>query len=169
MECLSYKVNPKVMNAIRSSNHHNIPERLYVYEVWRRSLSKVNRKNANNIQDALITALNECIENKHVVCSRGRVARIMGSLAVLDPVFGNFKSKQVVRNEFMEKCGFLINKHVNKQSPKLQKQYANDEKSPEVEKLKSELHKLVACTAKEYKNISPKELQSYIELVKAEI
>tara|TARA_R110002033_G_scaffold57047_2_gene106036 strand:+ start:722 stop:1717 length:996 start_codon:yes stop_codon:yes gene_type:complete len=169
MECLSYKVNPKVMAAVRSSNHNNIPERLFIYEVWRRSLSKVNTKNADNIQTALITALNDCLENKQVVCSRGRVARIMGSLAVLDPVFGDFKTKQVIRNEFMEKCGHVINKHVNSQSSELQKKYINDEKSPEVDQLKNELHKLVIDVAKEYKHLHSKELQSYIELAKAEI
>ena len=169
MECLSYKVNPKVMSSIRSSSHNNVPERLFIYEAWRRSLSKVNVKNADNMQNALIVALNDCLENKHVVCSRGRVARIIGSLAILDPLFGVLKSKQVVRNEFMEKCGYVINKHVNSKSSELQKKYINDEKSPEVEQLKDELHKLIIDVAKEYKHLHSKELQSYIELAKAEI
>lgn len=169
MECLSYKINPKVMASIKSSSHNNIPERLYVYEVWRRSLSKVNRKNADAIQNALIIALNECVERNNVVCSRGRVARIMSSLAVLDPKFGNFRSKQIIRNEFLEKCGYVINKHVNSQSKQLQKQYIADEKTPEVKALKDELNKLVINVSKEYNHLHPKELQSYIEMAKAEI
>ena len=169
MEHLREKADPDVWERITSSSHMNIPERMYIYEVWRRSLSTVNRSNSQSIQNSLISALADCKEKGNVVCSRGRVARIVGSLGGIDPRFGKLATKQSIRTEFLAQCGHLLNKYIKKQPKTLQDDYIHDRPSKDVDILKKKLNILIDNIAKEYKHIPADDLESYKLLAKNEI
>jgi hypothetical protein len=69
--------------------------------VWERSYASGNEGACADMQNAVVTALADCVENDVVTCANGRAARILGSLALLDydPAVGTAQTTEAYKNE----------------------------------------------------------------------
>lgn len=83
-----------------------IKETEVLSEVWKRANSP--SQNNENSREALIRALSDCVEAGNLVCTDGRVARYVGSMAAIDTKFGELKTKEAFRNEFYEGCSKIM-------------------------------------------------------------
>lgn len=123
----------------------NVKEKDLLIEVYRRIHSPINEKNRNELQDALVTSLLDCVENGNVVCTTGRQSRIMASLAILDGGSNNkgigiLKTKEAIRNEIFEKSAKVVDKYLgenSKTSKQIIDDYNNDNQTPEVKELQN--------------------------------
>lgn len=69
-------------------------------------------KNNENIKEYLLTQLEDCVENKYVVCPTGVVNRIVSSLAVNSPE--NFpKTQNIIKEEILNTTAHLRNELEN--------------------------------------------------------
>jgi hypothetical protein len=132
----------------------NIYEKDVLINIWLRSLHTNNKDNKDNIQNAIFDNMLDCIENKNVVCIRGRTPKLWQSLALLDydKNIGILKSKQLIKNEIYEKCGKTINNIINKQPKNIIDDYNNSKNNIEVNNLIKLLHQNIDNIKNEYKN-----------------
>lgn len=88
--------------------------------------SSFNKEHRDDMKNMLIDALNDCMENGHLVCVNGRVNHIVSSLATLDASsdIGMLRTKEILRNECFEKAAEIRNKILD-ESPEMMKQYNN--------------------------------------------
>jgi hypothetical protein len=100
-------------------------------EVICRITSPDNAERRGELEISLVSALEDCMENNHVVCGNGRISRILTSLAHLDvdPTIGVVKSKEVIRNACFELAAKIRDRHIN--TDELREKY-NKDTIPEV-------------------------------------
>jgi hypothetical protein len=93
--------------------------------VWNRSLHPENKEHKDDIQNAIIEQLDECYENGNIVCSSGRVGRVMSALTTLDfnPNVGKIMNKEAYRNEAFSEANRIMNDKISEY-----KNSNNDEK-----------------------------------------
>ena len=114
----------------------DIDEQQFVETVWKRIHDKRNAKNFNKLRQSLYSAVKSCVENNHVVCMSGRNARIFSCLTLLDfdKSIGQVKTKQVIRNEILQRCSSLVKrmddhhidkKHALSEMDSIAKEYTN--------------------------------------------
>lgn len=79
--------------------------------VWNRSYHPSNINNKKNIQSAIIRQLSDCVENDRLVCGSGRVARVIGSLAIIDynDEIGKIVTTEDLRNEVFSMASKSLN------------------------------------------------------------
>ncbi len=65
------------------STFNESEDRLFAY-TWERCKHPRNKKNADLMRESIANSLAESIENGNQVCTNGRVARVLNSLALLD-------------------------------------------------------------------------------------
>lgn len=113
----------KTLDRMMSSNSkisaaNNDTENTVLYNVWNRANHSENIKNGNstNIKNAIVEALADCVEDDNVVCSGGRSARIIASLATIDidQTMGKVVTKQAYRNEVFKLATESLNREVQK-------------------------------------------------------
>ena len=71
--------------------------------VWNRIHSKDNKDNCDNLKDALVNELADCVEYDLPVCSTGRFNRIVDTLNVVDPAV-TIKPTHVINSEMLSKA-----------------------------------------------------------------
>lgn len=94
----------------------NVTESDLLNLVWQRSNVLENEENKDNIQEAVITGLTEMADTGTVVCSGGRISRMIGSLTLLDakkeisePLF----TVETIRNEMLQTSREILNDTVS--------------------------------------------------------
>lgn len=101
--------------------------------VWARSNSQDNLENKNNIKDAVIESLLEMSEKGSiVVCSSGRISRMIGSLALLDSnpnIAGPLVTVEQCRNDMLQESNQIL-----KDTIEYYKKYPDDNGLEEVAK-----------------------------------
>lgn len=83
-------------------------------KVWNRHKHPKNKDMSTNIKDAIMDALDSCIENDSLVCTTGRTSRILGSLATLDfdPEMGKAQTGEAYKNEIYTECKKILDQEI---------------------------------------------------------
>jgi len=113
-------------------------------------------QNNNNIIEMLLDNINSSVENDNVVCSTGKIMRMLSTLDVLDKDTPDLKPEWVIKDEITQ----TISKVLKDLSPKEQKEYESDDDEHIKSIIKQRIRK--KCE-KDYKNIlDPKILDIYL-------
>lgn len=138
----SYKVD-KVLSFLNNnyplkSIRGDVNEQDVIVNVWRRAHDPDNIGAKEQIKEAMLDSVVDCVEGDTVVCITGRTAKIWKSLATLDknPKIGIIKTKQALRNEIFEKAAAIVAEHVGTDglaSEQLKNDYNNSENTAQVQ------------------------------------
>lgn len=111
----------------------------------------------NDMIDMLLDNINSSVENENVVCSTGKIMRLLSTLDVLDKDTPDLKPEWVVKDEIAQ----TISKVLKDLSPKEQKEYESDDNDEHIKSIiKQRIRK--KCE-KDYKAIlDPKILDIYL-------
>lgn len=131
----------------------NDTEKDYTLNIFARSLDPMNKDVKKELQNSFIGALEDSVENKTIVCLKGRVARLSNSLSQIDNACkDNIKTKQVLLNEMLGVASKISEKILNEASPEDIKSY-NDMNNPKLdEKMKNEITTELSTIYKEPDN-----------------
>ena len=118
-----------VLQSIRDSKHESINETEVLGMIWDRS------KDNENLREAIILGIKDMKTGEGgVVCSSGRISRMIGSLTLLDsnPELSNgFVTTEFIKNDILEKSAKIVDECLerikdNKEYTDLVKEYAGD-------------------------------------------
>lgn len=78
---------------------------------WRRCAHPLNHERQTEMQNAIIDALADCVENGSVVCVNGRCARVLGALVLLDfdETVGRASTFEIYKNQILEESNGILN------------------------------------------------------------
>ena len=79
-------------------------------------------KDNDDMKEMFMDNLNSCVENEHVVCSTGKIMRMLSTLDVVDDQTPDLKPEWVVRQEIMA----TIANNIKKLSPADKRKYESD-------------------------------------------
>lgn len=99
------------------------------YTVWRRIHSKDNLENRNSLLLAFKQAIEDCVEDKHLVCTTGRVTRVLDSLTLLDAnleISKSIKTDDIARKDVYDSAHKILQRELNKRGALFKKQYEDD-------------------------------------------
>jgi len=86
--------------------------------IWSRCSHPKNSKNRTNMQAAVVAALADCVENNILVCTNGRSARILNSLATLDYdpeiAAGGAMTYEAYRNQIYYETKAIIDQEIDR-------------------------------------------------------
>lgn len=97
--------------------------------VWTRINSRSNAKNKEKLIESFEDQLNECATSPSAtVCVAGRCGHVISSLALLDkdPNIGVLKTKEVLRNEFLDGASKIVERYTGVDSSITPKEILND-------------------------------------------
>lgn len=100
-------------------------EQEVVVEIWRRINSIDNEKNKTNLQHSLYEAMDDCVENGSLVCTQGRVTKMLQSMAHMDvdDKIGSMNTTEAIRNEIYKNASEILNNNIKSLSENDQSQY----------------------------------------------
>ena len=77
------------------------------------------------MQWSLYESMNDCVENGSLVCTQGRVTRMLQSMAHMDndPTIGVMKSTESIRNDAYKNAASILNRNIETLSEKNQELY----------------------------------------------
>jgi hypothetical protein len=106
-----------VRQMIESNTHMTLigaHETEILRDTWNRSNHPRNRENRENIREAIIDQLADCVDGNNVVCATGRVSRVIASLATLDydPQVGKCATSDAYKNEALDKANQIMNRAI---------------------------------------------------------
>lgn len=91
----------------------NATEEQIYFNIWKRIFHKDNVHHRESLMKSFHDTINSLSAS---TCINGRVANMMGSLAVADPLYGRFITKDFLKLEILEKARLLFYKEVDKHS-----------------------------------------------------
>jgi hypothetical protein len=134
---------------------------------WARSLIPENAGNKDNIQEAIYLALVDCWEHNQFVCMNGRIAKVLGSLAMVDHdpdtlVVDDQNYRNQIYKETVDIVDDEVNSALNSSNPDTvaagRSYYELDSKpTPEIAKLKERIRSRIDQNISTYDNFSPTE------------
>ncbi len=152
-----------------------VREQEFVSVIWERINDPINEKNRENLKDSLINSVLDCVEGGYVVCPGGRPHKLWQTFSTLDAndQIGVLKTKEVIRNEIISKCGSISKKYTGPDSdtPKnVLDDYNNDVDTQEVIDLKKKIEKEMLDIKSEYDYLTPDmKIQQIIDLCISQI
>jgi hypothetical protein len=145
--------------------------------VWKRIHSADNTEQRENLRDSLVNSLSECVEkdyngNGQLVCTTGRVSRVLNSLTLIDndpninkPVM----TSEILRNEVFGKTYNILQTELAKAEPDVQRMYNGlpGDDAPDlrarVEKFEGDVKNMIETTVREtYPDAKPEVLTNLI-------
>jgi hypothetical protein len=84
--------------------------------VWDRCDHPLNAHNKNNLHNAISVALAECVEDGKIVCTMGRVTRILSSTVTLDfdNTIGRAMTVEAYKNEIVQEITHIIDSELQR-------------------------------------------------------
>lgn len=139
-------------------NHIPAKEQEVLQAVWRRAYDPRNKEKFNEIREAIGDAVLDCVEGNMVVCTDGRSEKIWQALAHLDhdPQIGIFKSKQMLRNEILEKSAKIIDNYIGENgsvSSDLKQSFNANSDTEQVRELKECMARDIDNMGNEYRGL----------------
>lgn len=120
-----------VLNIMKNNNSYSTTLNGYEYDilkkVWiRANTAKCNDNDSSNeiLKTSIVEALKDCVENDNVVCSGGRIARIVNALASMDPdpiISKGTMTYDMYRNDYIKAIQNILDKFIEekKNDPRL--------------------------------------------------
>lgn len=107
---------PKAMQFIKTIDHTFTPlgmnEREIYQVVWNRICDPVNTNNVKELKRAFFEAVEDSVYESNGMlinhCSSGRVARAIGSLAMIDASYGVLKTNDMLKKEIFDKSAHIM-------------------------------------------------------------
>lgn len=109
------RVSNSLMGDIKHSRFDKTEQEVFNL-VWNRV------KDNDDMKEMFMDNLNSCVENEHVVCSTGKIMRMLSTLDVVDDQTPDLKPEWVVRQEIMA----TIANNIKKLSPADKRKYESD-------------------------------------------
>jgi hypothetical protein len=102
-----YNNNSSMITSINASEHD------VIVKAWNRATN--DKQNSNIIKENIIDALNDCFEDDKMVCSSGRVSRVLQALTYVDKelTVDNLKNTETYKNEIFTRVHKMIIDTVN--------------------------------------------------------
>ena len=110
-----------------------------------------------DMREMFLDNINSCVENEHVVCSTGKIMRMLSTLDVVDKDTPDLKPVWVVRQEIMATIANLI----NKLSPSDKREYESEDNGRIREKLHAHIRSVCADTYADV--LQPDVLEGYMK------
>ena len=101
--------------------------------VWNRIHNDVNKDNEQALKENLVDELSEAVEHGNIVCTTGRVNRIIDSINTIDPEI-SIKPKWALQKEMVEKAGKILQDFLEKLSEEDRGDFESLEPTPEQER-----------------------------------
>jgi hypothetical protein len=161
-----------VLDRFRENNPvpglNGLGERDLVEILWKRVHDKKNKDRQDDLKEAVLDSIKDCVENGNVVCLTGRTTKMWQSLAVLDAddKIGVMKSKQMLRNEFYDRCAKVTKEVLDTVEPELKETYEKGEEGgePVTEMIKEKMDEIAQEMQDKFE---PETLQRYLEECKS--
>lgn len=156
-----------VLDAIESRNSTisvlGARESDVVRNVWARINSDQNSENQSSLKTAFMDSLTDSAEinqfsgDYHVVCTTGRVSRVLGCLTLLDSdktISEPVKTKEIMRNEAFAKAAKILESNLKKAPVEVSELYKNPSlaSTPETDQKVAEFESLVKKKIEKYIN-----------------
>jgi hypothetical protein len=144
----------------------NATEDEIVCAVWARSLHPDNVDNASNIQNSIYLALVDCWEHDTLVCQNGRIAKVMGSLSLVDNdpdvlVINDQTYRNQIYKEVVDIVDDEVNAALESDDPDVQaagqSYYEDAEITPEITLLKDRIKDRIDQNIATYTNFTAQE------------
>ena len=143
------RVSNSLMGDIKHSRFDKTEQEVFNL-VWNRV------KDNDDMKDMFMDNLNSCVENEHVVCSTGKIMRMLSTLDVVDDQTPDLKPEWVVRQEIMA----TIANNIKKLSPADKRKYESDNN----QNIRDKLHNQIRTECNEaYEGVlQPDILENYM-------
>lgn len=133
-------------------------EHEYVKTIWKRIHDGRNTDKYNDLRNSFVDSICDCVEVNKIVCLSGRCKKLWQTFAKMDfnENLGILKSKQMIRNEILEKVAHIVNSYIGENgrcSDEVKKMYNSDNKSPEIDNLIKLMTNDIRAVKVEYENI----------------
>tara|TARA_B110000908_G_scaffold12629_1_gene14713 strand:+ start:6150 stop:7211 length:1062 start_codon:yes stop_codon:yes gene_type:complete len=112
------------------SRFNNDKEDMIWSTVWRRIHSPENAENIDSLKNSLRDAIKDCTENGHLVCTTGRVTRVLDSLTLLDKndeISKPIRTDDIERKEVYDQAHTILHRELDKMGEKFKKDYESGE------------------------------------------
>jgi hypothetical protein len=141
----------KILKVLHMNSTWNEEKEEDIYKtIW----NYIKSQNNQNLMDAFFSAILDCYENNIMVCTVGRINRILGSLIMLDvdeeiskPVI----TIDIIRKTILAKSYEILQNELKSRGPEFTTAYNNDDTTPEFKEDVLKKIKEYLCT--EYENI----------------
>jgi hypothetical protein len=145
----------KMLNTIKEKDQGLVKlkgktEEFFLGHLYARILSQPNKE---ELTKSFIQNLGDSWNGGNPVCVTGRITRCLSSFAHMDtnPNIGRLVTKEVIRNEIMEKAGKIQTDTINALTPEQQKTYNSNVNTTEIDgKIKAKISSMIDS---EYKPI----------------
>lgn len=109
---------PRVIDTMYNASivhPHGLPERDILSYVWERTAIAQNREKTEDLRKALLTALDESVDNGGIVCASGRTARVLSSGLLIDhdPRIGAVSTVQDIRRDLLREIKDMYAETIN--------------------------------------------------------
>lgn len=102
-------------------------------------------RNNKDMTEMFLDNVNSCVEDEHVVCSTGKIMRMLSTLDVVDDETPDLKPVWVIKQEIMGS----ISNAINKLSPEDKRRYEGDDNEEIRDRLRAHILQLCKETYKE--------------------
>lgn len=127
----------KVLDSLSSNLHSRFDksERDALLVVWERIHSPENEARKDDMLKVLRENLESGVESGHVVCSTGKIMRILSTLEVLDDRAQVMRPEWAIREEIGRKVGLVLQKKLESADQSVREAYIKSEPSPKEQEL----------------------------------
>lgn len=109
-------------------------------ELWRRINSKSNINNVDQLKKSFAESLNDCMENGNLVCTQGRVTRMIQCLSHMDSdkELGLMQTTEAIRNSVYKNAGNILNNNIENLSKEDKDIYNNSGSNASIKKVENQ-------------------------------
>ena len=105
-----------VLDNLTNKERHstfNVTEKEALELVWNKLNKETDKDKKNNLIEILAKQLDSSVENGHIVCSSGKISRIIGTLDGIDENITTSKPIWAIKDEIATLAGKIMNGHHN--------------------------------------------------------
>jgi arsenate reductase-like glutaredoxin family protein len=105
-----------VLDNLTNKERHstfNVTEKEALDLVWNKLNKETDKDKKNNLIEILAKQLDSSVENGHIVCSSGKISRIIGTLDGIDENITTSKPIWAIKDEIATLAGKIMNGHHN--------------------------------------------------------
>jgi hypothetical protein len=120
----------------------SMKENEYVETIWKRIHDRGNEKRIDELKDAFVDAICDCVEKDNVVCAGGRAMKLWQTFEFLDKdeTIGKARSKQMIRNEIIEQAARIVDVELKSVPTNVLDDYNNNKETEETKELLKRMH-----------------------------